>query len=326
MGRFIFTCGDINGIGPEIVIKALNRLVLKGSNESFIFICPQNIFHITSELVSPLFKYEILKKNDDIGNEQVSVVDIGNFNNKPGKPTADSGKAAFKAIRLSYKLVRAKKADAIITAPISKSALKKAGINYPGHTEIYADFSGTNNYMMMFLSKKMNAGLVTIHHPVKDVSKIITRKLIRKKIELSIKTLEKDLRIKEPAIAVLGLNPHAGENGYIGTEEEKIIKPALKIFNDRIKGPFPPDAFFANKLYRDFDLILGMYHDQVLIPFKMMNFHSGTNFTAGLNIIRTSPDHGTAFDIAGKNAADESSILEAFNYARIIFKNRKSEK
>ena len=173
----------------------------------------------------------------------------------------------------------------------------------------------------------MNAALATIHVPVKDIPGLITQKMLRKKLEIIINTLKTDLKKKSSHIAVLGLNPHAGEKGLIGTEEEKIIEPLIKKMNTAadLEGPFSPDAFFANSLYKKYDLVFGMYHDQVLIPFKMMNFGTGVNFTAGLPIVRTSPDHGTAFDIAGKNIASESSMTEAFKYASVIVKNRKEQ-
>ncbi len=180
------------------------------------------------------------------------------------------------------------------------------------------------DYVMMFLSKKMNAALITIHNPVKNISSMLKKEILKKKLEVIINSLKNDLNIKVPSIAVLGLNPHAGENGLIGNEEIEIISPVIKTFQNsiEIQGPFVPDAFFANHSYKNFNIVVGMYHDQVLIPFKMINFSSGVNFTAGLPIVRTSPDHGTAFDIAGKNLADEFSILEAYHYAEKIVKNR----
>jgi 4-hydroxythreonine-4-phosphate dehydrogenase len=178
--------------------------------------------------------------------------------------------------------------------------------------------------MMLFLSEKLNAGLLTIHTPISKVSKLISKERIIKSINILNSTAIRDLGIPNPKIAVLGLNPHAGENGLIGNEEEKIIKPAIKSLQKKINvtGPFVPDAFWGNKAYKKFDMILGMYHDQVLIPFKLLNFNSGVNFTAGLNLIRTSPDHGTAYDIAGLNKANESSLLQSYEYAIKIFQNR----
>ena len=213
----------------------------------------------------------------------------------------------------------------MVTAPISKKAFNLAKINFPGHTELLAKSENNNNYMMLFLSDNVRAGLLTIHSPISKVSRLISKERIIKSIELLNFTAKRDLGIDNPKIAVLGLNPHAGENGLIGNEEERILKPAIKSLQNKlnVSGPFVSDAFWGNKTYKKFDMILGMYHDQVLIPFKLLNFNSGVNFTAGLNLIRTSPDHGTAYDIAGMNKANESSMLQSYKYAIKIFHNRK---
>ncbi len=322
MRNFVFTCGDINGIGPEIVIKTLNK-ICSNKNRRFYFVCPSNVFSETIRLVKPKFKYEIVKKVDPNLIIHVQVIDIGNVIITPGKPTAASGKASFKSIEYAFELTSQKLADALITPPISKTAFNLAGISFPGHTELLAEWSGTKDFIMMFLSKKMNAALLTIHQPIKKISQLLTQERLKKSLDIITSTLKNDLNILLPKIAVLGLNPHAGENGLIGNEEVEIIKPLLKTFKQNIEGPFSPDAFFATKKYKDYNLVLGMYHDQVLIPFKMINFSSGVNFTAGLKIVRTSPDHGVAYDIAWKNCADERSILEAYKYARFIAFNRK---
>jgi len=322
MRMFVFTCGDINGIGPEIVIKTLNR-ICANKNDRFYFVCPSNVFSETIRFIKPKFKYEIVKKPDKNLLMPVQVIDIGNSRITPGKPTAASGKASFKSIEYAFELTSKKLADALITAPISKTAFNLAGISFPGHTELLAKWSGTKDFMMMFLSKKLNAALLTIHQPIKKISQLLTTERLKKSLDIITSSLKNDLNILQPGIAILGLNPHAGENGLIGDEEEEIIKPLLKTFSKNIEGPFSPDAFFASKKYKNYDLVLGMYHDQVLIPFKMINFYSGVNFTAGLKIVRTSPDHGVAYDIAWKNCADEGSILEAYKYARLISFNRK---
>ncbi len=324
MNNFVFTCGDINGIGPEITLKALNKLYRRRSSK-FIFICPENVFLQTIKKVRVNFRYKIIDSKEFFDFNDVIIFNIGNAKQQTGFPTAESGDAAFNAIKLSFELADVGIADGIITAPISKTALKLAGINFPGHTEMYAKWSKRKDYAMTFLSAKMNAALMTIHEPVKNISRLINEDLISAKFDLLLDMLKKDLRISSPKIAVLGLNPHAGENGFIGSEEEEIIKPVInrKKYSKNFFGTFSPDAFFANRLYSNYDMVLGMYHDQVLIPFKLLNFGMGVNYTAGLPIVRTSPDHGTAFDIAGKNKADESSILQAFSYAEKIVNNRK---
>ncbi len=327
MSRIVITCGDINGIGPEIALKALNKISLKNNKTQFILIIPQNVFETTSELIKPIFNYkvtdELESKNPNF--DQVLVFATGSAKQSCGKPTIDSGKAAFIALKKSFEILEGKRADAVVTAPVSKTALKLAGVKYPGQTEMYADWCGVKNFVMTFLSAKLLVGLYSIHIPLKDVSNSLESNQLKIKLEIVTSTLIKDLGILKPKIAVLGLNPHAGENGIIGNEEITLIEPVLKqkIFNGIVDGPFSSDAFFANRRFKNFDMVFGLYHDQVLIPFKFINSGRGVNFSAGLPIIRTSPDHGVAYDIAGKGIADESSMIEAYKYAEIILKHRK---
>jgi len=325
MKRFVFTCGDINGIGPELVIKALNK-ISHAETDSFIFAVPMNVFEKTASDSLASFNYDVVKKQADIAGckRNVVIYDIGKGRQNTGKATKESGRISFLSIQKSFELVAENRESALITAPISKTALFLAGINYPGHTEMVAGWCKRKDYVMTFLSKKMIAALLTIHIPIKDVSKSLKKNEIIAKIHTVVNTLERDLGIEKPRIALLGLNPHAGELGIMGWEEQRLFNPIINMreFSGKLYGAFSPDAFFANKLYGKYDAVIGCYHDQVLIPFKLMNFSSGVNYTAGLPIIRTSPDHGTAFDIAGKNAADPSSLLEAFYYAKKILKNR----
>jgi len=327
MNRFVFTCGDINGIGPEIVIKALNKITSRNTRDQFIVIIPRNVFKITINLVTPEFEYELIN-HEDLSKStftQVRVLTTDSVKQKPGIPTVESGKAAYSALRISFDLIKEKLANAVVTAPVSKTALKLAGVKYPGQTEMFADWCGVKNFVMTFLSKKLRVGLYSIHIPLKNVSKSLNNKALLVKLNVIINMLRDDLGIKKPKIAVLGLNPHAGENGIIGTEEKKILEPVIrkKFSTAKVEGPFSSDAFFANRKFKYFDLVLGIYHDQVLIPFKYLNAARGVNFSAGLPIIRTSPDHGVAYDIAGKGIADESSMIEAFNSAKLILKNRR---
>lgn len=322
MAAFVFTCGDINGIGPEITYKIL-RNFSESSKDEFIFIVPAKVLSKLKKQFG-ILNYQLLKCPADKRKKKISVIDLGNYAAKPGAPTKESGEISFSAIKTSFALLKNELADAVITSPISKTALNLAGINFPGHTEMYAGWCGTKSFVMSFLSKKMNAALQTIHIPLKDVSKNITEKKIIEALNVLNKMLRIDLGINDPTIAVLGVNPHAGEGGVIGSEEEKIIKPAIEKIKNKVNvfGTFSPDAFFANRMEKKFDLVLGMYHDQILIPFKQMNFSGGVNYTAGLPIVRTSPDHGTAFDIAWKGIADESSMMEAFKCAKKIVNNR----
>lgn len=326
MNRFVFTCGDINGIGPEVAIKALNKIHTENKQTQFIFIIPKNIFDSTSKLISPTFNYEIYSKLDSkfVSESQVTIFTLNSAKQNLGKPTIQSGKTAYKALHTSFKLIKENKADAVVTAPVSKTALKLAGIKYPGQTEMFADWCGVNNFVMTFLSKQLRVALYSIHIPLKDVSNHLQKSMLQIKLRVLISMLKNDLGIGKPKIAVLGLNPHAGENGIIGKEERTLIEPVInhKDFKGMVEGPFSSDAFFAKRRFKNYDLVFGLYHDQVLIPFKYINSGKGVNFSAGLPIIRTSPDHGVAYDIAGQGIADKSSMVEAFKYAKSILKNR----
>ncbi|MCX6168052.1 MAG: 4-hydroxythreonine-4-phosphate dehydrogenase PdxA [Ignavibacteriales bacterium] len=325
MKTLAFTCGDINGIGPEICIKAINHFH-NPTERKIILFCPANVFENALSISPVSFNYQIVKDYSQRKNESelVTIVDIGRFKQNIGGPTKNSGDAALIALKSAFDLVNSKSADAIITAPVSKTSFKLAKIKYPGQTELFADLSHSKKYLMTFLSDQFICGLATIHEPIRKVSKLLSAQLVKSTLKTLLQTMIYDLGIQNPKIAVLGLNPHSGENGKIGREEIDIIKPAIKSFkNNLIEGPFVPDAFFANQLYKVYDAVLGMYHDQVLIPFKMMNFNNGVNFTAGLPIIRTSPDHGTAYDIAGKGIADPSSMIEAGKWSERIISNRR---
>lgn len=323
MSRVIFTCGDINGIGPEISIKLFSKLLSQKSNKSIAFICPVNVFQHYYKKLNVQFKYHLTEEDLRTGNS-LNLIPLMNSRLSIGKPTKESGKTAYESILNAIELIKSNKADAIVTSPISKTAFQLAGINFPGHTELLAASEKQNNFLMMFLSQNINAGLLTIHEPIKKVPSLITKKRIIDALSLINRTLKEDFRIDNPKIAVLGLNPHAGENGNIGREETDMIIPAIKSFGKKInvEGPFVPDAFWATRKKLRYDFVLGMYHDQVLIPFKMLNFDKGVNYTAGLRMIRTSPDHGTAFDIAGKGIASETSLYEAYRYAIKIHSNR----
>ncbi len=308
------TCGDINGIGPEIAIKSIKQLK---KDYKYYLIGPKNVF---------LNQISRVKLNDYSNCE---FVDLGKSSVSFGAPSTSSGKTALTAISESLKLWDERIIDVIVTSPISKEAIQKAGAKFHGHTEIYAYHFRTANYSMMFLSKPMIAALVTIHEPIKKISRLITRELVEKRLAVIKESLKQDFRRLSPTIAVLGLNPHAGERGVLGNEEKLILNPLLKKLNSKreiYQGPFSVDGFFGQKCYKKFDCVVGMYHDQILAPFKLLNFNKGVNFTVGLPLVRTSPDHGTAFNLAGKNLANPKSMIEAIKYAEKIQKNRSSLK
>jgi len=325
MRNLVFTCGDINGIGPEICIKAINQII-DFSKREIIVICPKNVFDKTAEIIQPSFDFKFIQSLSQIKTKSgfVTILDIGSCEYSLGNPSKEAGIISISAIQNAFAAVRSKLADAIITAPVSKISLKLAGIKYPGQTEILAHLCRSKKYMMVFLSNDFICGLATIHEQIKNISSLLTKLRIKQSLQILNDTLINDLGFVNPEIAVLGLNPHAGEGGNIGKEEIEIINPAIKsLKNIRIAGPFVPDAFFGNQKQKKYNAVLGMYHDQVLIPFKMMNFNSGVNFTAGIPIIRTSPDHGTGYDIAGKGIANSQSMIEAVCWAEKIIDNRK---
>ncbi|MCF8240769.1 MAG: 4-hydroxythreonine-4-phosphate dehydrogenase PdxA [Melioribacteraceae bacterium] len=328
MSTFVVTCGDINGVGPEIYLKSIHELSQK-TNHNFILISPENVIQKAIVATGIDVHFNTVNSMSEINSVQknVTLFNLGKVTINPGTATKESGLTAFEAIKTGYEIVSSGKGDALITAPISKSAFELAEVNYPGHTEMLAEFENTDDYLMTFHSEKLLCGLATIHEPIKNVPSLINQELLLRAITTARKMLENDLGYVDWSIGVLGLNPHAGENGRIGSEEIDFIKPAVDSFEDeRIKGPFVPDAYFGNKLHEKFKFTLGMYHDQVLIPFKLMNFDSGVNYTAGLKIIRTSPDHGTAFDIAYRNLANHRSITNAVLLAERIISNRKVQK
>lgn len=319
--KILFTCGDINGIGPEISLKLFYLLLSDKLKYHIIFFCPANVFKYYSDFLPLKIKFRYIKNIDDSEPNILNIIKMSDAKLKIGFPTTNSGKTAYDTLMFAINELKKNKSSVLITAPVSKYAINLAGIKFTGQTELLADEFKAKEFLMMFLSKKMKAALHTIHIPLKKVSSEIRADNLSSKLNLLKNSLQKDFNVKNPEIAVLGLNPHAGENGKIGNEEADIISKIISK-SDFYKGPFVADAFFGNHLYKYFDAVYGMYHDQILIPFKMLSFSNGVNFTAGLPIIRTSPDHGTAYDIAGKNRADVSSILSAYKFAIQILNAR----
>jgi 4-hydroxythreonine-4-phosphate dehydrogenase len=327
MENYVFSCGDINGIGPEIVVKTLNQ-IYNPAKYKITFVCPQNVFIDVISRIKPEFKFNVVNKPGGLekAGDAVRIYNFAKPRVTPGRATKTSGNISYKSIRIAFDLVYSGGYDALITAPLSKEAISLAGVNFPGQTEMLAEWCGIKNYAMFFLSDKIKCSLATIHVPIKLVSKNITVKRFADHLRLVFNSLQKDFNISDPRIAVLGLNPHAGENGLIGEEEGKVISPVIRRFNNtKVYGPFVPDAFFAQHQYKHFDFVIGMYHDQLLIPFKMLVFNKGVNYTAGLPIVRTSPDHGTAYDIAYKWHADASSMVVSFRWAQKIVRTRRNK-
>ena len=232
---------------------------------------------------------------------------------------------AFGSLEAAVKDLKEKKIDALVTAPISKQAMQMAGFEHVGHTEYLSQQDGDKEALMLMVSREMRVGLVTAHISLKDVAQKITKELIARRLDQFESSLKKDFGYEKPTIAVMGLNPHAGDEGLIGSEDQDIVRPAVieaKKAGSLVMGPFSADGFFGSAQYKKFDGILAMYHDQGLIPFKALSFGEGVNFTAGLSFVRTSPDHGTAFELAGRNEADPRSMVQAIFRAIDIVRER----
>jgi 4-phospho-D-threonate 3-dehydrogenase / 4-phospho-D-erythronate 3-dehydrogenase len=313
------TLGDFNGIGPEIALKAaVHPSTTKVCTP--VLVGPINILeHVRASLK---IKAKLEKAVFPCKQRQfLPVVDVGDglwADIRHGTVAKNAGKTAGMAIENAVGLCMANKTQAMVTAPVSKEAMQLAGYNFPGQTEMIALLSRSTRVIMMLVSSKMRVGLVTIHAPLRSIADSITSEKIVEKAKTIAEALSRNFRIQKPRIAILGLNPHAGEHGLLGAEEKEIIEPAVEEIRKLgidAAGPFPADAFFGKHSYKSFDAILAMYHDQGLIPVKMSDFGTTVNFSAGLNVIRTSPGHGTAFDIAGKAKADISSMLEAIKLA-----------
>jgi 4-hydroxythreonine-4-phosphate dehydrogenase len=248
---------------------------------------------------------------------------------KFGSPTKDSANAALKSIETAVADMASNKIDVLVTAPIDKDNISRAGFKFPGHTEYLASMSRVDDYLMLLVNGGIRVGIVTGHIPLKDVSQSLSKQLIVKKVKKMAESLERDFGIRKPKIAVLGLNPHAGDNGLLGAEEKEMINPAVRELQEEglmVYGSYAADGLFGSNNFKNFDGVMAMYHDQGLAPFKAIAFEYGVNFTAGLPIVRTSPDHGTAFSIAGKNEASESSFREAIYVACDVYRKRREYK
>lgn len=327
--KVILTIGDCNGIGIEVMLKSLDIFFQDTNNNQIQIDIAGNIDVIKQ--YAGLIQYPLSIQGNSLVFHNHCCNIIGcQFNQKItlGNLTKEAGLLAAESIEKSVLLTKSKAYDAMVTMPVSKSSLYLAGWKFPGHTEMLANHC-EGEHLMILMSKSIRVALATIHEPIVAVPKLITQDLIIRKTRILHHSLLNDFNIKAPSIAVLGLNPHAGEDGSIGKEDINIIKPAIDVLqNEGINavGPFSADGFFAHGDNMQYNAILAMYHDQGLIPLKLLAQGGGVNFTAGINIVRTSPDHGTAFGIAGKNIAETKSTLEALYAAVTIANNRNNIK
>lgn len=327
--RIGITLGDPNGIGPEVVIKCLlDSRLIKFMEPVVIGSSGVLRQHAERLNIRDLRMKVVEEVPERLPEGVVTVLDVIPGESPRvdfGKITAEGGALAMKAVEVATDLSLDGRLDAMVTAPISKEAISLAGYTDPGHTEFIARRTSTTEYMMMMVAGEMRIGLVTVHMAIWDVPRAVTREEILRKIRILTASLQNDFQIVRPRIAVLGLNPHAGDGGVLGREEEDTIIPSIRQACDEgylAFGPFAADGFFAIGGYRNYDAVLAMYHDQGLVPFKTLAFESGVNFTAGLPIVRTSPDHGTAYDIAGQGKASPGSMRSAIYTAIDISRNR----
>lgn len=329
--RVGITQGDINGIGYEVIIKTLMDPRMDEMCTSIVYGSPKVAAYHRKALNIENFSFNQIKDASEANPKRPNIVNCMDENVRVelGKSTEYGGQGALLALQAAISDLKANKIDVLVTAPINKANIQSQNFSFPGHTEFLANEFGVKNVLMFMVSDTMRIGVVTGHIPISEVSKSITTEAILTKLRLLNDTLVKDFAIRRPRIAVLGLNPHAGDSGVIGTEETTIIMPALKQANDEgivAMGPYPADGFFGSDRFTRFDAILAMYHDQGLSPFKVINFDTGVNYTAGLPIVRTSPDHGTAYDLAGHNLANPNSFRQAVYLAIDIFRNRQLHK
>lgn len=323
------TCGDLNGIGTELIIKVFSDNRILEQCTPVIFASNKAINFYRKSVPDAQFNWQNIKELSRLNPKQMNIYNCWEEDVviTPGQLNETGGKYAVKSLLAAAQALKQNEIDGLVTAPIHKKNVQSAEFNYTGHTPFLKNYFGVNDVVMILFANDFRVALVTEHIPVNEVAANISKETILRKLNILNESLKKDFGIDKPKIAVLGLNPHAGDEGLIGKEEETIIKPAIKEAKQNniiVTGPFSADAFFARQYYTRFDAVLAMYHDQGLVPFKSLASGEGVNYTAGIPVVRTSPDHGTAFDIAGKGKADESSFRTAvFECIDII--NRRSE-
>lgn len=310
------SCGDLNGIGIELIIKTFSDSRVLEICTPLVFASNKAINFYRKSIPEINFNYQSTRDFNRVNAKQVTLFNCWEeeIAINPGQLSDVAGKYAALSLQTAVAALKQKQIDGLVTAPIHKKNIQSPEFSFTGHTPYLKSMFGVNDVAMMLCAGNFRVALLTEHIPVSEIAKNITKEKILSKLNIVHHSLQKDFGIDKPRIAVLGLNPHAGDEGLIGNEEETIIKPAIKEAKNSgmlVIGPYSADAFFARRNHERFDAVLAMYHDQGLIPFKALAIGEGVNYTAGLPAVRTSPDHGVAFDIAGKNQADNSSFLSA---------------
>jgi 4-hydroxythreonine-4-phosphate dehydrogenase len=320
--------GDVNGIGMEVIIKSLLNKDINKTFTPVVYGSSKVASFFKKEMHLNDFNFNLIKNISEINTKQSNMLNVWDNEIKIelGQVTPTGGEYAIKSLRAAVEHLKEGKIHGLVTAPINKSNVQSAAFNYKGHTDYLADeFKVGENYAMMLVSDNLRVSLITEHVPLAEVSKNITIEKIVNKITVINQALKTDFMIPRPVIALLGLNPHAGDNGLLGKEELHVIMPAIEQLKQKgivCLGPYSADGYWANGTYNKFDCTVAMYHDQGLIPFKQLCFETGVNYTAGLPVVRTSPDHGTAYDIAKSFTANENSMRQAIYTAIDIAKNR----
>ncbi len=321
--------GDINGISAEVTMKALLDNRIQKLVTPVIYAHGKAITFYRKQLEMEDFNFMQIKSVDEIHHKKINLINVVEESPEviPGVETQEAGKMAIAALDHAIADLKSGKIEALVTAPLNKNNINSETLKFVGHTEYLTDAFAVKNSLMFLVAEDIRVGVVTGHIPLKEVAKKVNAESIRVKLSLMLKSLTDDFAIAKPRIAVLGMNPHAGEDGLLGDEEINIIQPVIREFKDKghlVFGPYPADGFFGMMHQKKFDGVLAMYHDQGLIPFKSLAFETGVNFTAGLPVVRTSPDHGTAYNIAGKNIADEGSMRAAILQAYDIIRNKEN--
>jgi 4-hydroxythreonine-4-phosphate dehydrogenase len=325
--RIGITIGDLNGIGPEVIIKVLTDNRLMSMMTPVVYGSTKVLSYYRKLMNLEEFNYSQVKSRGQFFPKTINVVNCWEdvIEISPGHPSRQTAQAALVSLKRAVEEVKEGLIDGFVTGPIDKNTIYGADFPFHGHTEYLTQEFNAGESLMMMVSDTLRVGLVTEHVALKDVPAHITKERVELKIRLMELSLKKDFQINKPKIAVLGLNPHAGDSGLLGNEENEIISPVIMDLKSKGKlvfGPYPADGFFAAGMHQNYDGVIAMYHDQGLVAFKSLAFETGVNFTAGLPVVRTSPDHGTAYSIAGKNQANENSFRQAMYLATDIIKNR----
>jgi len=323
------TQGDINGVGYEVIIKTLADNRINDICIPVVYGSPKVAAYHRKAINMENFSFNQIKSIGEINTRKSNIINCmdDSVRVELGRTTEQAGAGSLASLEAAINDLKNGSIDVLVTSPINKQNIQSSKFNFPGHTEYLATEFDANEVLMLMVSDLIRVGVVTGHIPLNEVPGDLSQELILSKLQLLNKSLIKDFGIRKPRIAVLGLNPHAGDAGVLGKEEQDIIIPAIKKANDEniiALGPYPADGFFGSENFFKFDAILAMYHDQGLAPFKALAFDSGINFTAGLSVVRTSPAHGTAFEIAGQGNASEKSFRNALLLAIDVFKNRKT--